>query len=188
MDDIPRAVPFDQLFHSLPSDGWLHRDEAELLLKAASVSTGDILEVGSYCGRSTALLASLGRRIHSVDPFDGFHTERSGDEIAELFWANMAARGIRSIVQHRIHVERWPILACGFAFLDGDHTYEGTCRQIDVALRSLSMGGGRTFCVHDYAETGGGALVKKAVDERPELVVLEVASTLAVCHIVRNVP
>jgi len=181
-----QGTDFDTLFRSLPADGWLYEDEARLLLAHARDTDGPILEVGSYCGRSTVLLASLGRSVHSVDPFDGFHSDLTGDEIQERFWGNLQARGIRNVIQHRIHVERWPIFGCGFAFLDGDHSFEGTQRQIDAAVRSLILGRGDLLAVHDYAEDGGGALVAKAVDDDKRIEVIGRASRLVICRMDRD--
>src|SRR5690606_34997232 len=65
-------------------EGWLAPNEAELLISAAHRALGDcpevnaLVEVGSYCGRATTVIASVVRavrataRVYAIDPHDGF--------------------------------------------------------------------------------------------------------------------
>jgi hypothetical protein len=152
---------FEEVYETLPGDGWLFKSEAELLWNAANATQGDILEVGCYKGRSTVLLASLGRLVHCVDPFDGFDSDLSGDDIIKIFWQNITSRGLdKNIIIYRNKVEIWTNRSIGFAYLDGDHTYEGTIRQINKAV----MCGAQSFCIHDYATSGGGREVLRALE------------------------
>ena len=65
-------------------EGWLDDAEAELLLTAAAraiatIQNGVIVEIGSYCGKSTVVLGTAlcasgntnGRKIYAIDPHDG---------------------------------------------------------------------------------------------------------------------
>ena len=64
-------------------EGWLEEDEGDLLIAAATdavLNTEErpcIVEIGSYCGRSTILLASVLKhyrpdgRVYAVDPHTG---------------------------------------------------------------------------------------------------------------------
>jgi hypothetical protein len=175
---------FDAAWSRVPDEGWLTREEGMALWAAANLpaaASGRILEVGSYFGRSTVLLAALGRMIYSVDPFDGFHSDLSGDYIAEQFINNLRTRSIFNVTQFRQRVEDWmrTPLPCSFAYLDGDHTTEGTIAQIDAALAC----GARVIAIHDYSESGGGMLVVAGVHSRPQLVLVNRVGTMAICEV-----
>ena len=166
-------------------DGWLTCKEAELLWESASTTEGPILEVGVYKGRSTALLTGLGRLVHCVDPFAGFDSDDpSGDRVEASFLAGMKGNGITNFVLHRCRIEDWPRERVGFAYLDGDHTFEGTTGQLKVALESGAM----TVCVHDYetppkgAQSEGGREIVRACMEFPHLEVVQVAGHMACCR------
>lgn len=167
-------LDFDQVFATLPADGWLSEAEARLLYSRALLTDGSILEVGCYKGRSTCLLASLGRLVHAVDPFRGFsEDDPGGEEIKRTFVTNVADRGHRlwnpkglgplptssAVVLWEMPVEEWPAHSVGFAYLDGDHTYEGTYRQIGKALQCRGL---QAVAVHDVNDSGGGLEVKEA--------------------------
>ena len=149
-------LDFDALFDSLPSCGWLTKEEARTLLSAAKETQGEILESGSYYGRSTVLLASLGREVHTVDPFEGFDSDRIDGDLIEIE-LQFAVAGL-PVTVYRMKIEDWPARPVGFAYLDGDHTYEGTLAQIQKAKEC----GASVIAVHDVNDSGGGLKVKQA--------------------------
>lgn len=156
---------FEEVFASLPARGWLTRDEALLLYKTALLCKGDILEVGSYCGRSSVLLTSLGRTVHCVDPFKNFDSDDpSGERTKQEFFKNMVERNIKNFWHYNMPIEQWFSIACGFAYLDGDHTYAGTIAQIEKGLEALllQMTGEKWIAAHDVNDDGGGLEVKRA--------------------------
>ena len=175
-------MTFDELFDSLPINGWLTKEEARLLLDTAGSCQGPILEVGSYYGRSAVLLASLGREVYCVDPFSDFDSDDlSGNYIYSMFVKNVFhERCLMNVHLHRRKVEDWfPLIPnFGFAYLDGDHTYEGTLTQIDRAMAA----GARTFCLHDYAQSGGGLNITKAIEKR-QLEVVRVVERMCHCRV-----
>ena len=85
--------------------GWLTRQEAQALFDAVITTTGDILEIGTYCGRSTQLLASLKRPVTTVD------VKRSEWEFPEN------VRRITMPSQEYSHSGE-----IGMLYIDGDHT------------------------------------------------------------------
>lgn len=151
----------DVLFDSLPAEGWLTRREADLLHFVASLGMGAILEVGCYKGRSTCLLASFGRTVHCVDPFAGFNdSDPTGVNTCGDFLRNTAH--LSNVILFGCRIEEWPLYEVDFAYLDGDHTYQGTLNQIDVALKA----GAKVVAVHDVNDRGGGVEVKRACIHR----------------------
>lgn len=103
--------------------GWLGRPEAELLFElAGAVAPGhDIVEVGSYLGRSTAFLALAappGCTVHSVDP----HTMGNLQRKHSLDWFDTSKQFLRNMeevgVRHR--VESYVATS-----VDGAHAYRG---------------------------------------------------------------
>lgn len=155
----------EKVYATLPTNGWLSYPEAELLYAAAQQTEGPILEVGCYYGRSTVLLASLGRLVVTVDPFENFDSDDpSGGSVHNAFLSNLLAREISNVFLCPQSIETW-ISSCTyqFAYLDGDHTYQGTINQIQVAL----CAGVRSMCLHDYAKSGGGVEIAKAIMDSP---------------------
>lgn len=155
---------FDEVYETLPGNGWLSRAEAELLWSVALYTTGDVLEVGCYEGRSTVLLASTGRMVHVVDPFEGFGDhDPDGSKTYKAFCANVESRKLRNIRLYRCKVEDkcLELPRVGFAYLDGDHTYYGTRLQIGKA-RLLGV---KAIAIHDVNDGGDGADVKLAALE-----------------------
>lgn len=154
-------MTFADVFDRLPSHGWLTRDEADLLWRAASAASGPFLEIGSYHGRSAVLLGNLAAtretHLYCVDPWDDtFTTDLPGAEIYRRFLANV--EGL-PIVVCRCRVENWrECPEVGLAYLDGDHSYEGTRLQLRKAIRCRAG----VIAVHDVNDDGQGAEIKRA--------------------------
>lgn len=149
-------MTFEEVWLGLPAEGWLSEGEARLLWDCAARTTGAILEVGCYVGRSSALLASFGRPLYCVDPLDGFNEDYGGDKIESLWRANLAAYPNATLFRQR--VEYWAPRPVGLAYLDGDHSAHGTAFQIGMAVQC----GARIVAVHDVNDKGDGVLVRDA--------------------------
>lgn len=154
---------FDEVYVQLPGNGWLTEDEARLLWLCCEKTDGPILEVGCFEGRSTCLLASFGREVHSVDPFKGFSTEDpDGSKAHRAFVDNVLGRNLHNVTLHKMRVEDWEpdhdLEQIGLAYLDGDHTYDGTVEQIKKALTLKPA----VIAIHDVNDSGGGAEIKRA--------------------------
>ena len=158
------ACDFSTVYETLPATGWLSKPEALLLWETARACKGPILEVGTYHGRSTVLLASLGRLVYSVDPFDGFDDGKTGDEVQAAFNENINNRGLENVIQYRMLIEQWMQRwhrLCEFVYLDGNHTHQGTVNQI-AAARHVKA---KAIAIHDVNDGGEGAEIKRAVLE-----------------------
>lgn len=169
------VTEFRKAWAGLPSNGWLDLEEALLLVEAAEMTSGPMVEIGTYYGRSAVLLAQLKdegpdefgcsklpRTLYCVDPWEDcgefkFGPNVTGDEVFEAFLNNI--KGL-PIIYVRTRVEDWvpPPVLFEFWYLDGDHTYQGTRRQINTALAN----GARVIAVHDVNDDGGGVVVKRA--------------------------
>ena len=180
MTSDERCRSFDEVYETIPGTGWLTRPEADLLWRVSGRLPGRIIEVGAYHGRSTVLLAAHGRPVIAIDPFSGFDSDDpTGESTYEKFVSNLLCRGIRNVELIRRRVEDVSATpGAGFAYLDGDHTYEGTMAQIGFACAC----GAEEVCIHDFVDSGGGAeVVRAARDWRLEVV--EVVERMAHCRI-----
>jgi hypothetical protein len=131
-------------------DGWLSEAEGKELRRLADGKR--VLEIGSFCGRSTICLAQTAERVDCIDPFDGRATDQPGSTL-EKFESNLARYGVRSKVSaHRGTAnEVAALLPDGWfnlIFIDGDHSLESVRLDIEHARRLLAPGGLIAF--HDY--------------------------------------
>ncbi len=142
--------------------GWLTDEEGACLARLARGL--DVLEIGSYCGRSTIWLASTARVVHAVDTFDGRATPTPGNTFG-TFDAALRKHGVRDKVEAWIGTSEHivpTIPGVHLAFIDGGHDYESVKRDIDLACDALLPGGLLAF--HDYMRPQDPG-VTKAVDE-----------------------
>lgn len=141
-------------------DGWLLPQEGHALADFAANKR--VLEIGSYCGRSTICLAQTAEQVISVDPHDGSGTIAPKQTLPE-FTANIERYG----VSHKVTTYRkmGDLNGHSFdaAFVDGDHSLDAVRRDIADVRGRLVPGGLIAF--HDYAVVGGKPGVVQAVNE-----------------------
>jgi predicted O-methyltransferase YrrM len=161
-------------------EGWLEEDEADLLMAACGRALdrhrdeAALVEIGSYCGRSTVALASVIRsrspraRLHAIDPHEGT-VGASGIDLQTAeptytrFQANIRAAGVEQFIQtirQRSYEVQWngPV---SFLFVDGLHDYENVSRDFRHFEPHLTADAWVAF--HDYADYYPG--VRRFVDE-----------------------
>jgi hypothetical protein len=130
-------------------DGWLSPEEGSAL---AELSRGKrVLEIGSFCGRSTVCIARTAAWVAAVDFFDGRATPKPGDT-SDAFRANLVRYGVAGKVQAFLPGDDLPG-PFGLAFIDGDHSQEAVEVDIAKALSVLEPGGLLAF--HDYRKAPG---------------------------------
>ncbi len=139
------------------------------LLAATPVCPGEVLEIGSFKGRSTMVLAkSVGfagqQRITAVDPLDSPSvTDPSlGGQVSawQDFQANLKRTGVWQQIE--FHQERSSVLASRWnqqrpirlLWIDGDHTYSGT--KQDFVSFSPFLADGAIVALHDVLHHHGG--------------------------------
>ena len=173
----PSATEFASTLASIHSaiatvEGQLTRRETACLawLGAHPTAPGEILEIGSFKGRSTIVLALASRlvgatRIMAVDPLTSpcitdpalGPNETSA---AKDFEANLAGTGVRASVEfHQMFSHElaaaWPKgRKIRLLWIDGNHTYEGARQDFDLFRPHLADGAIVAF--HDTLHHHGG--------------------------------
>lgn len=154
-------------------EGFLSPKEMQFLALAGACprANGTVLEIGSFKGRSTFILASAARmageeKVSAVDPLiapSETDPDLGGAESSEAdFRSNLEKHGVAEMVDFHMEfsyrlAERWdsPIR---FLWIDGDHTYKGTKADLDGFLPNLSDGA--IVAIHDVLhEFEGGVRV-----------------------------
>lgn len=144
-------------------EGWLSETEGRAL--AALALNKNVLEIGSYCGKSTICLAQSAKRVVAVDSFKGTGTTTPGRETLTTFLENVSRYGVFAKIctwQGMSHMVV-PDLTEQFemAFIDGSHDKDSVLRDAAVASKKLVPGGLLAF--HDYHSVDPGVMA--AVDE-----------------------
>lgn len=148
-------------------EGWLSEYEQFALLHLPSMVdhlSGDIVEIGSYKGKSTialalgsSLMSTKKRPIYAIDPFvePPFH----------FFWTNIKNHGLEKFVipikKHSAEAYDDCPKSIAAIFIDGDHEYTSVKHDIIQYAPRVVKGGLIVF--HDYSDYWPG--VPKAVDE-----------------------
>jgi predicted O-methyltransferase YrrM len=154
--------------------GWLSPDAAALLYELArEVEDGCIVEVGSYRGRSTVVLArgaaaGKGAPVYAVEPHEPFVGVLGGEfgpEDRAAFFRNMVRTG--AYEQVRLLNTSSEILSPGWSepvallWLDGDHSYDGVKRDFDSWERHLLPDADLVLDDADDPELGPSRLVEE---------------------------
>lgn len=132
-------------------DGWLSPAEGHRLAELAQGKS--VLELGSWCGRSTICLAQTAGIVHAVDHHHGDSYTGARDTLAE-FLANLRRFGVEDkVVLHKGPAEKvLPEMADArydLVFIDADHGRQPVLEHIALARRLLARGG--VWAFHDYA-------------------------------------
>ncbi|MCY4044398.1 MAG: class I SAM-dependent methyltransferase [Cellvibrionales bacterium] len=163
--------------------GFLADDEAEALYQYGekAASFGPLLEVGSYCGKSTVILGSAAKKhgatVFAVDHHRGSEEHQLGEEYhdSELydesinkydtfkaFRKNMAQAELEETVvpivaSSKVAAKHW-VTPLSFVFIDGGHSMEAAMADYQSWASAVMPGG--YLLIHDLfpnPEEGGQA-------------------------------
>jgi predicted O-methyltransferase YrrM len=154
-------------------DGWMSPDQAERLYAAAAGTRAgeQIVEIGSFRGRSTIVLAGAapdGVAVVAIDPhagndrgpqeIEGFAAEASEDNV--VFNANLDAAGVSARVRH---VRAFSAAAhaavqggIDVLYIDGAHRYAPA--RADIRDWGARVVPGGTLLIHDSFSSVGVTL------------------------------
>jgi len=109
-------------------DGWLERNEAEWLYEHACKikPMSKIIEIGSYHGKSTVLLAHTGHRILTIDPLEPKDDQANNMKITEhdaaILRANISQHPNVTWFKGRSdEMDIKPEPTIGLLYIDGNH-------------------------------------------------------------------
>lgn len=163
--DTNETSPFDRVMASVAEvEGWMSPGQARTLYDAAASCppTGTIVEIGSFQGRSTIVLASAaadGAQVIAIDPhagndrgpqeIRGFADEAADDH--DIFTANLVAAGVSDRVRH---LRMYSDAALDevkdlidVLYIDGAHRYAPA--RSDVRDWGAQVADGGTLLIHD---------------------------------------
>ena len=161
-------------------EGWLGEDEADLLIATTSLvlnrfdTSHALVEIGSYCGRSTFVIASVLKalgsetKLFAIDPHDGKvgALDQGIQQLSptlEKLRNNLASAGLVNLVTvitARSFDVTWNT-PTSFLFVDGLHDYASVAQDFYHFEPWLVQGAYIAF--HDYADYYPG--VKTFVNE-----------------------
>ncbi|HEY2006307.1 MAG TPA: class I SAM-dependent methyltransferase [Solirubrobacteraceae bacterium] len=135
-----------------PIPGWLLTEDADKLYELARSTPGPILEIGTYRGKSTVLMALALKEAQRETLIYTLDVDRSAAEAAA---AEARARNVADqIVFLRGTVaafaRAYPHVRPALTFVDGDHSRAGVDRDLAVLEKLVPAGGLMLF--HDFAD------------------------------------
>lgn len=148
-------------------DGWMTFDELLYLYELGS-SYENIVEVGSWKGRSTHALLSGGAYITAIDTWQGSDDENDltndlakKEDIFEVFKKNVEGVGNLTAIKTTSEdaAQAFEEKSIDVVFIDALHTYEGVKKDIALWKDKAYF----IICGHDWTDSWPG--VKKAVRE-----------------------
>lgn len=173
------------------TEGWLTEVEATALygltVSVLEAGPAPIVEVGSWKGRSTVVLATaaMSQRhrdwwaeplVHAVDTFEGSPEQWARNKgqkfsLYPAFEANLAKAGVSACVAtwrgRSVEVARQWHGPVGLLFLDGDHAYESVAADVEAWAPHLRAGG--YLAMHDTGgQKPGPTRLYRELLERPD--------------------
>lgn len=172
--DLPsnlEEVIEESLKFSVATPGFLGENEARFLgtLAGATPAKGIIVEIGSFKGKSTVMLASVADKyalgpVVAIDPHEGLSYigphEAQQTQTFDEFLSSLKSAGVERTVEiHRAYSRE---VANGWSrpirllWIDGDHSYRG-CRE-DFDLFSPYLSDGAVVAFHDALNAFDGPI------------------------------
>lgn len=154
----------DEKFDWTNVRGWLTQAEGEELARLAEGKV--VLEVGTFCGRSTLAMAPKARKIICVDTFEGYPSPGMSDTLGEaMVNINRSPHRNKIVVMKGSQESVLPnmdLSGVGLVFYDADHSEESTALGISL-LEQAGLPKSATIAFHDYHDFDPGVVA--AVDQ-----------------------
>ena len=135
-----------------PLPGWLLDDDALKLYELAHAASGPILEIGTYRGKSTILMATALRDAGRDGPVVSLDVDAAGLREAASHASRLGVADrlvlVRGTAQALLRSR--PGFVPSLVFLDGDHSRRGVARDLR-ALRDR-VPAGVPILLHDYED------------------------------------
>jgi hypothetical protein len=162
--------------------GMISAAESRLLLYLSMFGDveGDVIEIGSWLGRSTIFLAKgcqiayPNSVVHAIDTFEGNPGKEAlyrkplvrNESIFERFKENLVIAGVQDhVLPYRMRSEAARSLLDAkvrLLFIDGCHEYEAVRKDITLWQPLLSTGG--YLLLHDYANSSTPGVIEAVQD------------------------
>ncbi len=143
--------------------GWLTETEGEELIRLVEGKV--VLEVGTFCGRSTLAMAETARKVLCIDTFADCPEEGMTDTMTEALCNIKRSEHRDKIIVTRGRQEdvlpTMDLSTIEVVFYDADHSEQSTSRGIRL-LEKAGLPKTATVIFHDYHSLDPG--VMKAVD------------------------
>ena len=133
------------------TENWFGEGSCNTLVSLASNVgnvDGEIVEIGSWEGRSTCALANAvyPRIVHAVDHWKGSPGEPSeqlaqGRDVYKRWQANVKQLTKGNVIAHRMGWRDYPIPPTAFVFIDAEHSYQEVRDCVAAFLPHLVSGG-----------------------------------------------
>jgi hypothetical protein len=139
--------------------GWLSEEEAAELARLADGKV--VLEVGTFCGRSTLAMAETARKIFCVDNFKGYPGVHSPTRDEALGNFDRAGVNGKVAVLQGSQEDVLPLMTLrdiDVVFYDADHSREGTAAGIRL-LHEAGLPESATLAFHDYSDGNPGVVL-----------------------------
>lgn len=153
-------------------DGWLSDGDANILYKYAKLNNGGVIvEIGSWKGKSTVVLAmgskdGYSNKVYAIDPHENTEAHKlfKQDSTKQIFENNLKLFGVDDIVvpifKKSVDATKDVNNQIGLLFIDGSHEYEDVKNDINNYIPFTGIGSVILF--HDYCNESG---VIKAINE-----------------------
>jgi predicted O-methyltransferase YrrM len=153
------------LVDSIP--GWLLPEDAEKLYELARSTSGPILEVGTYHGKTAVLMASAMRDAECREHLYTVDVDRVAIKAAA---AHAKAHDLADIIVFicgtlRAFARAYPHVRPALAFVDGDHSRAGVERDLAILKALVPSGGALVF--HDFNDPLNDDPECEAIKVRP---------------------
>lgn len=155
-------MTFEEIYQKVKDfEGWMGKDDCQILYNYASkVKDGLIVEIGSYGGISTVVmaLASPTSQVVAIDPYTGFN------DILEIFKKRIEDLNILLIKDTSENIGKIWTKEIDLLHIDGDHGYNAVRKDIELWVPHVK--GYVLFHDFDVLDFGVGKAVDEMITEK----------------------